>query len=232
MESTFRNKKTLAEQTADRLSDAIVDGEFTQGEQLPSEFKLAESLDVGRGTVREAIKILISRHVVEIHRGTGTFVADKPGQVEDPLGLAFIKDKAKLAVDLYEMRLMLEPQIAALAALRVSKPQLKRIEAAREAIEANIAAGQSWTNEDIAFHEMIAEASGNQLASTLVPIIHSAVKVFAHLYGKPLTETTIGTHREILEAIAAKDPEQAEQAMKKHLQRNKQYAQHLAGDNT
>ncbi|MDY0245080.1 MAG: FCD domain-containing protein, partial [Sphaerochaeta sp.] len=72
------------------------------------------------------------------------------------------------------------------------------------------------------------------LASTLIPIIHSAVKIFAYLYGKPLTETTIATHREILDAIRDKNPERAEIAMRKHLQRNRVYAEHLretAGDN-
>ena len=234
METTIRTKKTLAEQTADRLAETIMNAEFKTGQQLPSEFQLAEKLDVGRGTIREAIKILISRHVVEIKRGTGTFVAERPGQVEDPLGLAYIKDKKKLSMDLYEMRLMIEPQIASLAAKRVTKEGMMKIEESLLAIEANIAKKLPWTDEDIAFHETIAQASGNQLASTLIPIIHSAVKIFAYLYGKPLTETTIATHREILDAIRDKNPERAEIAMRKHLQRNRVYAEHLretAGDN-
>ena len=229
MDSIVRNKKTLAEQTAERLIDTITSNEFKKGEQLPDEFQLAEQLDVGRGTVREAVKILASRHIVEIRRGYGTFIAEKPGQVEDPLGLTFIKDKKKLAADLYEMRLMIEPQITALAATRVTDTAMRNIENALNDIEDNIAAGLPWTDEDITFHEKIAEASGNQLASTLIPIIHSAVKVFAQLYGKPLTETTIETHREILTAIAARDSEKAGQAMTAHLQRNKAFVEELIG---
>ncbi len=227
MKSTIGHKKTLAEQTADRLIDRIISREFEKGQQLPNEFLLAERLDVGRGTIREAIKILASRHIVEIRRGYGTFIAQNPGQIDDPLGLTFMKNKKKLAADLYEMRLMIEPQVAALAARRATEQGLQSIMDAAKAIESSISAGLTWTEEDIAFHERIAEASDNQLASSLIPIIHSAVKVFAQLYGKPLTETTIETHREILQAIREHNPEKAEQAMIRHLQRNKEFAEDL-----
>ena len=223
MNEIRRNKKTLAEQTADRLIETIIAGEFKKGQQLPNEFQLAERLDVGRGTIREAIKILASKHIVEIRRGYGTYIAANPGRVDDPLGLTFIDNKKKLAADLYELRLLIEPQIAALAAQRASATDLSAIAVACQKIEDNIAAKRPWTAEDIALHEAIAHASGNQVVSNIIPTIHSAVKVFAELYGKPLTETTIESHREVVAAITARDTEQARQAMTRHLQRNKQY---------
>ncbi len=218
-----RNKKTLAEQTADRLMETIIAGEYGAGEQLPNEFQLAERLDVGRGTIREAIKILASRHIVEIRRGYGTYIAEKPGRVDDPLGLAFINNKKKLAADLYELRMLIEPQIAALAARRVTAAGLVDIRNACQALEDNMAAGRSWTEEDVAFHEAIARASDNQVVSNIIPIIHSAVKIFAELYGKPLSRTTIESHRELVTAISAHDAEGAARAMTEHLQRNTMY---------
>ncbi len=216
-------KKTLAEQTADRLIDTIIAGEIQKGAQLPNEFQLAERLDVGRGTIREAIKILASKHIVEIRRGHGTYISEQPGRVEDPLGLTFLNDKKKLASDLYELRLLIEPQIAALAAERASAEDLNTIQSACLAVEANITAQCPWTDEDIALHEAIANASGNQVVSNIIPIIHSAVKVFAELYGKPLTETTVESHRALVAAITDGDAVRAQEAMISHLQRNKQY---------
>ena len=223
MTTLRRNKKTLAEQTSDRLTEQIIAGEFAKGGQLPNEFQLAEQLDVGRGTIREAIKILASKHIVEIRRGYGTYIAEKPGRIEDPLGLTFIDDKKKLASDLYELRLLIEPPIAALAAERASEADLGAIQITCEKIEENVRRELPWTEEDIALHESIANASGNQVVSNIIPIIHSAVKTFAELYGKPLTETTLSSHRAIVTAISNRDAALANQAMAEHLQRNKHY---------
>ena len=70
--------KSLAEQVADRISDMIREQALTAGEKLPNEFELASLLNVGRGTVREAVKLLVSRSVLEIRRGKGTFVERIP----------------------------------------------------------------------------------------------------------------------------------------------------------
>lgn len=90
------NGKPLAEQVADYILKLIVDSGLEAGAKLPNEFELAERTGVGRGTIREAVKILVSRNILEIRRGAGTYVSDRQGIVEDPLGLAFIKDKKTL----------------------------------------------------------------------------------------------------------------------------------------
>ena len=77
----------------------------------------------GRGTIREAVKLLVARNCLEIRRGKGTFVVEKPGQIEDPLGFAYVKDKITLAVDLMELRLQLEPWVAQLAAQRIEETE-------------------------------------------------------------------------------------------------------------
>ncbi len=84
--------KPLAEQTAEHIVKYIMEQELSDGDKLPNEFELAQSIGVGRSTVREAMKILVSRNVVEIRRGAGTFVAEQMGVAEDPLGLAFVRE--------------------------------------------------------------------------------------------------------------------------------------------
>ena len=73
--------RSLAEQVADKLSEMIQEQALAEGQKLPNEFELAELLNVGRGTIREAVKLLVSRNVLEIQRGRGTFVKQSPGVV-------------------------------------------------------------------------------------------------------------------------------------------------------
>lgn len=214
-------RKTLAVETADRLVGMIIEGQFDKNERLPSEFELAAILDVGRGTIREAVKILVSRHVVEIRRGHGTYIADKPGRIDDPLGLAFIDNKKKLALDLFELRLIVEPRIAALAAGRITKKEVKEIEQACSQVESAIRGGAAYADEDIRLHEFIAKASKNQVVENIIPIIHSAVELFVELRDEELMRSTLLSHRAIVDAIKSRDPAKAESEMKRHLERNK-----------
>ena len=121
--SNIQDNRTssLAEQVADQINQVIIDQNINAGEKLPNEFELAARLNGGRGTIREAVKLLVARNCLEIRRGKGTFVVEKPGQIEDPLGFAYVKDKITLAVDLMELRLQLEPWVAQLAAQRIEE---------------------------------------------------------------------------------------------------------------
>ena len=82
----------------------------------PTEKELSELLGVSRNMVREALRVLVSRNLVTIRQGAGTFLSDKAGVVDDPFGFSFVEDKEKLTADLLQIRAILEPDIAALAA--------------------------------------------------------------------------------------------------------------------
>ena len=112
--------KPLAEQIADRINQMIIDQQLQPDDKLPTEVELMAYLDVGRSTIREALKILVARNIVEIRRGKGTFVTRNPGMSEDPLGFAYMQDKLKLAQDLLEVRARIEPWTAYLAAQRAN----------------------------------------------------------------------------------------------------------------
>ena len=111
--------KTLSENIADRIKQRIIVGKYAVGTQLPNEQELADSLNVSRTTIREAVKLLVSRRVLEIERGKGTFVAAIPGLSEDPFGLEFVNEDI-LKSNLSQFRSIIEPEVCALAAANAS----------------------------------------------------------------------------------------------------------------
>ena len=111
---------SLPERTAEQISKLIVEQHLTGEDRLPSEFELAQLLGVGRGTIREGVKLLVARNVLEIRRGKGTYIARNPGEISDPLGFAYCPDQFRLAMDLLEVRSQLEPCVARAAAERAS----------------------------------------------------------------------------------------------------------------
>ncbi len=211
----------LADQVAEELQNKIMNGEWKPGQKLPTEFELLEELNVGRGTIREAVKILVSRNILVIRRGNGTYVTEHPGLMDDPLGFSFCTDKRKLAQDLCEIRLFLEPNIASLAAERATEEDIAKIMSCCQAVEQAIYAGTSHRTEDILFHEAIAAASHNQVVANIVPIIHQGVSLFIIVTNSSLLEMTIRTHRQIADAIARHDGNAAYAVMREHLIHNR-----------
>lgn len=213
--------KPLAEQVADHILNYIIENGMESGAKLPNEFELAGQIGVGRGTIREAVKILASRNIVEIRRGAGTYVSERPGMVEDPLGLTFIRDKKNLAMELLEVRLMLEPEIARMAAEHATKEQTEALVKQCDKTEEMIRAGKNHMEDDVLLHEMIAACSGNQVVAKLVPVINSSIAVFVDITNGQLRQETIETHREIVDAIVAGDGDGARCAMNMHLLYNR-----------
>lgn len=104
----------------------ILEENLQPGDRLPNETILSERLNAGRSSVREAMKLLASRNIVTIRQGSGTYIASSPGMVEDPLGFTFIGNKQKLIHDLLEVRFLLEPSIAAMAAANAEEKDIKK----------------------------------------------------------------------------------------------------------
>ena len=123
----YTEKQTLAEKTAQNLLEMIQEKGYGAGDKLPTEAELVETLGVGRNTVREALRILMSRNIVTIRQGSGTFISDKNGVADDPLGFFMMDDRRQLTEDLLQARLILEPALAALAAQNGSEEEIKEI---------------------------------------------------------------------------------------------------------
>ena len=110
-----KSRELLAPHVEEELMDYILHTPVKIGEKLPNEFELAELFGVGRSTVRETVKSLVSKGVLEVRRGSGTYVIGTNRLEDDPLGISGFTDKYELALDLCNVRLMLEPEIAMLA---------------------------------------------------------------------------------------------------------------------
>ncbi len=213
--------KPLPEQTADKIIQYIIDNNLQVDDKIPNEFELGAILGVGRSTVREAVRILVSRNVLVIRRGAGTYIANNTGVSDDPLGLAFTKDKYKLAKDLFQVRIILEPEIAAMAANMATERDIEVIKKQCDKVENMIKNGEDHMMEDVKFHQAIARCTGNAVIEKLIPIINTSVAVFANITARRLKDETITTHRAIANAIAEHNPTDAKHAMTMHMLYNK-----------
>ncbi len=216
------NKKLLASQVEEELLNYIIHEPVEIGARIPNEFELAERFGVGRSTIRETVRSLATKGILEVRRGSGTYVISTNSIEADPLGFGRIEDKYKLALDLFEVRLMIEPEIAALACRNASREEGAEIKRLCDETEQLYKAGKNHTQKDIEFHTCIARCSRNRVVELLQPIIQTAVVTFVNLTHRKLMDETIETHRAITNAILAGDSVGARCAMIMHLTYNRQ----------
>lgn len=216
------NKKLLGSQVEDELMNFILQEPVKVGEKIPNEFELAERFGVGRSTIREAVKALVSKGILEVRRGSGTYVISTYSLEDDPLGFARFQDRYQLALELFEVRLMIEPEIAALAAGSATEEERKKLNELCDEVEQLYREGKNHLKKDVEFHTYIAKCSKNRVVETLVPIINTAVMTFGNLTHRKLMEETIETHRAVTDAIQKGDSIGARCAMIMHLTYNRQ----------
>ena len=221
LESVQSDKATLSERVAAQIIGYIQENQLKEGDRLPNERSLGTRLNVSRTTIREAMRLLVSRRIVEVKRGSGTYVTAMPGMTEDPFGFGFIYNKTRLVFDLLEIRLLFEPEIAALAAERASGREIEEIRALAKEVEKCIASGVNHSGPDVNFHMMIVKSTGNEVLAKLMPVIIKGVPLFVEITRNRILRETVLTHRKIAEAIAGHDAAGARAAMTEHLQYNK-----------
>lgn len=218
--STIKSK-LLAEQVEEQIYRYIVDTSLEIGSKLPNEFELGEKFGVGRSTIREAVKLLASKGVLEVRRGSGTYVLNKTPADLDPLGLQGLGDRMSLALDLVDVRLLLEPGIAEMAARNATERDIEELEMLCSRVERKMKNGEDYVQDDIEFHTCVARCSKNRVVGQLIPIIDTAVMVFVNVTHKMLKEETISTHRAVVDAIMERDPIGAKSAMMMHMTYNR-----------
>ena len=217
------DRKLLGSQIEDRILEYIKEKPLEVGDRLPNEFELAEMFEVGRSTIREAVKGLVTKGVLQVRRGAGTYVSSLTPAEDDPLRLnAKLHDRFKLALDLFDVRLILEPEIAAKAAVYATDEDIATLKRLCKETEELYLADNVHMPKDIEFHTWIARCSKNQVMESLIPIINSGINTFVNLTRRSLRTETITTHRAITEAIANHDSTGARCAMVMHLTDNRQ----------
>lgn len=213
-----KSSTSKIEETANNIIDFITSRQMLPGDKMPTEPVLMENLNVSRSTLREAIRTLSARNILEVRQGSGTFIAKRCGVPLDPLGLTFIYDDDRLAIDLLDVRLMIEPQTALLAALHATEEQCRELVEQCALVEDLIKANKDYEKEDTALHMMIAEASGNRVLINLSYILHTSVKKNIISTEDALRENnTLVYHRRIVDSIVRHDAPSAYNAMMIHV---------------
>ena len=213
-------KVKLSERTADRLYEMIAEERrYEPGSKLPNENELSAALNVSRTTLREAISFLVAQGVLEIRRGKGTFVSpDLPEEAVDLSVLQNMHSRVR-AKDLFEMRLIFEPETVALACRRASGEELEQLRKKALRVEAAAAEGGDWAAADQEFHLALIKASHNEYMRRLYPIINSAVNEILQISQnrQHMQDIALSDNRMILEFLMKRDEDGARYAMSIHM---------------
>ncbi len=220
--ATGLGRESLADRLAVRLSARIEGGAMAPGDRLPTEAQIGAEYGVSRSVVREAVHRIKSRGLLVSRQGSGVYVAQ--GQ----RGRALEFDPSVLgSVDAYvqivEVRRVLEGEIAALAAARATQRQVAALQRALAAIDAASAAGRDGVDEDLRFHRLIGEATGNpqfgHLLGFLEQYLRDGMRITRGNESRRIDfmRAVQREHRAIVDAITARDAAAARRAARRHL---------------
>jgi GntR family transcriptional repressor for pyruvate dehydrogenase complex len=218
----------LYEQIVQQIEESILKGTLKAGDQLPAERDLAQRFGVSRTAVREAVKALREKGLVEAYSGRGTFITDGTSQaVRQSFDLMVKIGQPEGSTDLAEVRSILEPEIAALAAERASEADRATLREAVAVMDRALKDADAYIEADLDFHLALAEAAANPLILSLIDSIvgllrEQRLRIF-RVEGGP--ERGQVHHKRILEAIEKRDAKMARGAMKVHLEQVREDSQ-------
>ncbi len=211
----------LYQQIVEQIEQSIRAGQLKPGDQLPAERELAEQFGVSRTAVREAVKTLCEKGLVEASPGRGTFVIDDISHpVRQSLALMVNLSRPEDAASLEDVRAILEPEIAARAAARAEDRHIVQLREALAGMEANLESADAFIEADLDFHLALAEAAQNPLVLALIDSIvgllrEQRMRVFGSQFGPT---HGVEYHRRILEAVERRDADEARRQMRMHLE--------------
>jgi len=214
-------KKTrIHEEVVNQVHDLIKEGRYKAGDQLPSERELAETFQVSRTSVREALRALETEGLIVTRTGMGNFIAEMPVEtLVASLAKLLIEEKNALA-DIFELRKLIEPQIASLAAERAAPADIDRMKRLLEKQREQVQSGATGVDADSEFHFAIGQATQNHAIEKLVS---GLLDVLSHSREESLQtpgrrQASIDSHRAIVTAIENHDQTGAREAMKRHIE--------------
>jgi GntR family transcriptional repressor for pyruvate dehydrogenase complex len=213
-----RRQNDLTFVLLERFRELLADGSIAPGSRLPPERELAKRFGVSRNSLRQALKVLEAIGVVQQRTGAGTHLRrDASGILHEPFRFMVLLD-AVSHEELFEARIIVEPELAARAASRATLPH---IDALRNALESMVTSGGDSlraADSDVAFHSAIMRAAGNRICESMFSVLLQSLKSSIILTSRHVdVPHTLKFHRAILEAIDKRDPAAARQAMLNHL---------------
>ncbi len=219
--AALRREETLANRVMVELERLIVDSRLGEGDRLPSERELAGQFGVSRTVVREAVRALAAKRLVEVEGGRGTVVRapSTRAAAESMRLLLRVQESAADADKVAEVRRVLENEIASLAASRRTPADLLVLEDLLDAAEGHVDQPDAFIQEDVEFHAALARATHNELFSILLDSLAQVmleVRLLAlRIPGTP--RRSLAHHRAVYAAIAVGDPAAARVAMNEHM---------------
>ena len=223
----------LYEQIVQQIEESIHKGALKPGDQLPAERELAQQFGVSRTAVREAVKTLHEKGLVEAYPGRGTFITNgTSNSVRQSLDRMIRAGQAEGTIHLAEVREILEPEIAALAATRADEENIAAMREALFVMDDAKKDPQAFIEADLDFHLALAEAASNPLILSLIDSIIGVLReqrmgIFS-VDGGP--ERGQYHHKKILEAIEHRDALGARESMRAHLRQVREDSQRAAGE--
>ncbi|WP_439614774.1 FadR/GntR family transcriptional regulator [Shinella sp.] len=208
------SKTNLADTAVEAIRTEILRQRWTVGEKLPNEAALSAMLSVSRGTVREAVRVLVSQGYLETRQGSGTYVLST-ADTSRPLTMA---RRAGLR-DQFEARLALDAQAARLAALRQTPAVIARLRALLTE-RGNYEGGDktAFIARDLAFHQAVIAASGNSVLVGMFDFFSALItETIDATLGEDLPEPDMAAHAAIVDAIESGDPDAADAAVRRFM---------------
>jgi GntR family transcriptional regulator, transcriptional repressor for pyruvate dehydrogenase complex len=203
-----------------QLQNLIAEGALKPGDMLPPERELAERFGVSRSSLRDAIRSLELAGLVIPKHGEGTVVADlSVDALVAPLASVLVR-KRELISELLDVRKMLEPALAARAALNATDEDVEEMEDILRRQREKAVKGETWTDEDSEFHDAVARAAHNTVVLKVLDVLMDLLRETRAraLQVEGRAQRSLAGHRRVLDAIRRRDPEAAERAVKQHIQ--------------
>jgi GntR family transcriptional regulator, transcriptional repressor for pyruvate dehydrogenase complex len=212
-------RSRIYEHIVGQIHALIREGRWAPGDQIPPERELAERFRVSRTSVREALRALEMQGVIDSRQGGGTFVRTADvDMLVGPLAWAILRGRRELA-EVLEVRELIEPGIARLAAIRAKAEHVSELESLLEGQRECIAAERSFVEEDTAFHYTLAKAADNQillrLHNVILDMLRESRQSYLHVPNRP--QMSLRGHEAMLAAVKARDAEAAYRASLAHI---------------
>ncbi len=216
-------RRSLSQMVLDQILAQIREGAIRPGDRIPGEFELMKLLKVGRSSVREAMRGLVTLGLVETRPGRGAIVAARAANPLEHLGMRSRSSRVvqKYALlDLLDVREGLEGQAAGLAALRATPEDLAAMERHVAAMDKQIKQGRTYFRSNVEFHLAVARSSHNGLLVESAENLLGQVRAYRERLMREIPdmpERDVKEHRAILEAVKAGNAERARRAMVTHI---------------
>lgn len=215
----IQREPRLSDKVANMMLETILSRKLQVGDRLPSERELGEQFGVSRTVIREAVRALVAKSVIEVRSGSGLRVAAVDAAAVSESMSLFLRSGSLDFEKVHEVRALLEVHIAGLAAERATEADTAGLRAVHERMRDASGEVEAAARDDLEFHRAIATATQNELYLLLMDSIGSALlDIRRENLGSGSMPTTLAQHEQVLQAIAARDPTDARMAMAAHLE--------------